>query len=161
MDKEWNKFALRPVRNLKEIRWLVLSWHIRAGVAKSVYCLTTEWATGVRSPAEAKNFSSSLCVQTRSEAHPVSNPMGTGGPFPGVKARPGSDADHSPHLSSRSWMSRSYTSSPSNAFVACGGQLWLSQFRMNGVWILTYMFHCSVLLKARVVSSKRSHITSM
>jgi hypothetical protein len=31
---------------------------------------------------------------------------------PGVKARPGRDADHSPHLVPRSWMSRSYTSSP-------------------------------------------------
>jgi hypothetical protein len=31
---------------------------------------------------------------------------------PGVKARPGRDADHSLHLVPRSWMSRSYTSSP-------------------------------------------------
>jgi hypothetical protein len=36
------------------------------------------------------------CVHTGSEAHPASCPMGTGGPFPGGKARPGSDADHSP-----------------------------------------------------------------
>jgi hypothetical protein len=53
-------------------------------------------AIGVRSPAEAKDFSSSLCVQTGSGAHPVSCPMGTGGPFPGGKTRPGRDADHSP-----------------------------------------------------------------
>jgi hypothetical protein len=53
-------------------------------------------AIGVRSPAGAENFSSSLCNQTGSEAHPVSCTMGTGGPFPGVKARPGRDADHSP-----------------------------------------------------------------
>jgi hypothetical protein len=33
----------------------------------------------VRSPAEAKDFSSSLCVQTGSEAHPDSCRMGTGG----------------------------------------------------------------------------------
>jgi hypothetical protein len=51
---------------------------------------------GVRSPAGAKDFSSSLCVQTDSGAHPVSYPMGTGGPFSGGKARPGRDADHSP-----------------------------------------------------------------
>jgi hypothetical protein len=50
----------------------------------------------VRSPAEAKDFSSILCVQTGSEAHPASCTMGTGGPFPGGKARPGRDADHSP-----------------------------------------------------------------
>jgi hypothetical protein len=51
--------------------------------------------------------SSSLCVQTVSEAHPASCTMCTGS-----KARPGRDADHSPHLVPRSWMSRSYTSSP-------------------------------------------------
>jgi hypothetical protein len=53
-------------------------------------------AIGVRSPAGAKDFSSSLCVQTGSEAHPASCTMGTGGSFPGGKARSGRDADHSP-----------------------------------------------------------------
>jgi hypothetical protein len=53
-------------------------------------------ANEVRSPAGAKDFSCSLCVQTGSGAHPASCPMGTGGPFPGAKARPGRDADHSP-----------------------------------------------------------------
>jgi hypothetical protein len=53
-------------------------------------------AIGVRSPAGAKDFSSSLCVQTGSGVHPASCTMGTGGPFPGGKARPGRDADHSP-----------------------------------------------------------------
>jgi hypothetical protein len=53
-------------------------------------------AIEVRSPAGAKDFSSSLCDQTGSGAHPASYTMGTGGPFPGGKARPGRDADHSP-----------------------------------------------------------------
>jgi hypothetical protein len=44
----------------------------------------------------SKDFSSSLCVQTGSEAHPASCTMGTGGPFPEGKARPGRDADQSP-----------------------------------------------------------------
>jgi hypothetical protein len=57
-------------------------------------------AIGVRSPARAKDFSSILWVQTGSGAHPASCKMGTGGPFPGVKARPGRD------------VSRRYTSSP-------------------------------------------------
>jgi hypothetical protein len=58
-------------------------------------------AIGVRSPAGAKEFSSSLCVQTGSGAHSASCTMGTGGSFPrGVKARPGRDADHSPPSSS-------------------------------------------------------------
>jgi hypothetical protein len=66
----------------------------------------------VRRPAEAKDFSSKLSVQTGSAAHPASCTMGNGGPFPGGTARPGRDADHSPHLVPRSRMSRSYTSSP-------------------------------------------------
>jgi hypothetical protein len=55
-----------------------------------------DWTTGVRSPTEAEDFSSSLYVQTGSGAHPDSCPMGTEDPFPGGKARPGRDADHSP-----------------------------------------------------------------
>jgi hypothetical protein len=51
---------------------------------------------GVRSPAGAKDFSSSLCVQTGFGAHPTSCTVGTGGPFPGGKARPGRDADQPP-----------------------------------------------------------------
>jgi hypothetical protein len=52
-------------------------------------------AIEVRSQAGAKDFSSDLCVQTGSGAHPASCTMGTGGPFPGGKPRPGRDADHS------------------------------------------------------------------
>jgi hypothetical protein len=52
-------------------------------------------AIEVRYPAGTKDFSSNLCVQTGSEAHPASYTMGTGGPFPGGKAQPGRDADHS------------------------------------------------------------------
>jgi hypothetical protein len=36
-------------------------------------------AIGVRFPAGTKDFSSNLCVQTRSEAHPAFCTMGTGG----------------------------------------------------------------------------------
>jgi len=53
-------------------------------------------AIGIQFPAEAKDFSSSLSVQTSSEAHPASYLMGTESPFPGCKARPGRDADQSP-----------------------------------------------------------------
>jgi hypothetical protein len=42
-------------------------------------------AIGVRFPAGEKDFSSNLCVQTGSEAHPASCAMITGGPFPGTK----------------------------------------------------------------------------
>jgi hypothetical protein len=43
-----------------------------------------------------KDFSSSLCVQTGSGAHLASCTMGNRVPFPGAKARPGRDTDHSP-----------------------------------------------------------------
>jgi hypothetical protein len=50
----------------------------------------------VRSPTGAEDFFSSPYVQTSSGAHPASCTMGTRGPFPGGKAWPGCDADHSP-----------------------------------------------------------------
>jgi hypothetical protein len=49
----------------------------------------------VRSPAEVKDFSCSLCIQAGSKAHTASCTMGTEGPFSGAKARPGRDAAHS------------------------------------------------------------------
>jgi hypothetical protein len=57
-------------------------------------------AIAVRSPAEAKNFSSNLHVQAGSGARPASCPMGTGVVSTEDKARPGRDADHSPPSSS-------------------------------------------------------------
>jgi hypothetical protein len=65
-------------------------------IAQSVQCLTTDWTVGVLSPTESEYFSSKLSVQTGFGAHPASCTVGTGGSFPGGKARPGSDADHSP-----------------------------------------------------------------
>jgi hypothetical protein len=47
-------------------------------------------------PDRSTGFSSNLCVQTGSGAHPASNTMGTGGSFPAGKARPGRDGDFSP-----------------------------------------------------------------
>jgi hypothetical protein len=53
-------------------------------------------AIEVRSPTGAKDFSSNLCVQTGSGAHPASCTVGIGVLSPGVKARSGRNADHSP-----------------------------------------------------------------
>jgi hypothetical protein len=85
-----------------------------AGVAQSIHCLDCrldDRAIVVRSSAETKNFSFSPFVHASSEAHLASYPMRTGDLFPGSKARPGSDAVHSPHLVLRSRISRSYNSS--------------------------------------------------
>jgi hypothetical protein len=73
-------------------------------VAQSVQCLATEWMTGLSKfdPRQRqKDFSCSLCVQTGSGADPTSCTMGTGGPFPRAKARPGRDPDHSPPSSAK------------------------------------------------------------
>jgi hypothetical protein len=57
-------------------------------------------------------------------AHPASLTMGTGGPFPGAKARPGGDADHST-LSSAEFMKEYelYLLSPQAPWWRVVGQL--------------------------------------
>jgi hypothetical protein len=50
----------------------------------------------VRFPVQAEDFSSNLCLQTGSGAHPALCTMGTGGSFPEAKAQPRRDADHLP-----------------------------------------------------------------
>jgi hypothetical protein len=57
--------------------------------------------TGVRSPAGAKYFLSNHCIKTGYGAHPASYSKGAGDPFPGNKAQPGRDADHSPPSSAK------------------------------------------------------------
>jgi hypothetical protein len=64
-------------------------------VAQLVYYLATDWKTGVPSPAEAKDFSSSLLCPDRLWGPPILPYSGYRGLFPGGKARPGRDADHS------------------------------------------------------------------
>jgi hypothetical protein len=63
-------------------------------VGQSVKCLTTDWTTGVQSPAQASSF----CVQISYEVHPASS-IGYRGSFPGRKAQQGRDANRS-HQSS-------------------------------------------------------------
>jgi hypothetical protein len=48
-------------------------------------CIVSDWTIGIRSPAHAEDFSSSLCIQASSEVHPAFYPVGTGDPFLGVK----------------------------------------------------------------------------
>jgi hypothetical protein len=68
--------------------------------------------TGVRSPSEAKDFPSSLYVQTSSEAHQASYPMGTGSPLPRVKRGQDVTLTTHPHLVPRPRMSRTNASCP-------------------------------------------------
>jgi hypothetical protein len=92
----WNTCTLGFLHKERPVAYLwVVTVKTGAAVAQLVQCLTTGWTTGVRSLTVAEDFFSSPCVQTGSGVHPASYPMGTGGPFPGGKARPGRDADHS------------------------------------------------------------------
>jgi hypothetical protein len=52
--------------------------------------------TRYRSPTKAEDFSSNLCIQTSSGAHPASYIMGTGGSLPRSKVLPECDVDHLP-----------------------------------------------------------------
>jgi hypothetical protein len=83
---------------LRGFKWIICFYRLLSDAAQSVYWLITDSTTGVRSPSEAKDFSSSFCVQTGSEAHQAYYRMCTGGSFPGGKARPGCEYDISPHL---------------------------------------------------------------
>jgi hypothetical protein len=77
-------------------------------------CLTTLDGRG-SIPAEAKDSSSSLCVQTGSEVHPASYPVSTGGR--------GVILTTQPHLVPRSRVSSSYISPPHCRCMAVAGQL--------------------------------------
>jgi hypothetical protein len=73
-------------------------------------CILDARAIGIRSPAEAEDFSCNLCVQTASDAHPVFYPMGTESPFPWVKGGRGVKLTIHPYPVPRSRMSRSFFS---------------------------------------------------
>jgi hypothetical protein len=87
---------------------LFLVEYLETGVAQSLY-LTTHWTKGVRSLAESRDISSSLCVQTGSWGPPSHLSNGYRGPLLGGKARPGCDADHSPPVGPRLRMNRSFS----------------------------------------------------
>jgi hypothetical protein len=78
-----------PNFTITKINYLIVFWsRVSSGSIVYDYGLDDR-AIGVRSLTGAKDFSSSLCVQTGSGAHPASCTMGTGGPFPGDKSAAG------------------------------------------------------------------------
>jgi hypothetical protein len=79
------------------------------------------WSGLYRSPAGAKDFSRSFCVQTGSGAHPTSCTMCTGGPFPGTKRGQGVALTIYPHPVPRSRMSGATPPHPPSATMACSG----------------------------------------
>jgi hypothetical protein len=83
----------------------------------------------VRSPTGAEDLSSSPCIQTGSEAHQASYPMGTRGSFPRGKVRPGRNADHSPPSSAEvKYEQELYLLSPHAPQWHVAGHLYLYYF---------------------------------
>jgi hypothetical protein len=111
---------------------------------QSEQSLATDWTTG-RSRFDPRqvqeDFSSSLCVQTDSGAHPASCTMGSGVLYPGVKLGLGVTLTTQPHLVPRSRRSRS-------AFVAC-----------SGTALHFYMLKCASEVNLVIVSKFNAHIT--
>jgi hypothetical protein len=104
----------------------------------------TDWMTGLWFPVEVTDFFSSLCVQTGSEASPASYPMGTCGPFPGVKRGWGVTLTVHPRLVLRSRMSRCISSPPWRLRGGSGTTLALSyrQIHCPSVYVTISIFYC-------------------
>jgi hypothetical protein len=76
MKKEFNNF---PV-------YLFLNCEIFVYFEPGQLSQCTVWLRTGRPGFDPEDFSSNLCVQTGSGAHPASYTVGTGGSFPGGKA---------------------------------------------------------------------------
>jgi hypothetical protein len=111
LRKQQVKLQSEPASDICRIYLCCIHLIQGAEVAQSVKCLATDW-TGFDPRQGQRIFP--LTSVSRLALVPTQPPVQwvPGGPCPGAKARPGRDADHSPHLVPRSWMSRSYTSSP-------------------------------------------------
>jgi hypothetical protein len=101
-----------------------------------------------------KDFSSNLCVQTGCGARQASCPMGTGVLSSGVK-RGLCVTLTIPLLVPRSWMSRSYTSSPPSAFMACSGTaLLLPQRKCNSQPLQRWLMQEIIAIYFKIIWSR-------
>jgi hypothetical protein len=133
LSYRYSKYCLFPVLSYRYSKYCIfpgLSYRYSKYCiflsTSSVSCLTTDWTTGVQSTLQLhlQRIFPLASLHTGSGAHLASYPMGTGGPLPGSKAWTGRDADYSPHLVPRSWMSRRYTSCPSWCLHGVAGHLY-------------------------------------
>jgi hypothetical protein len=124
-------------------------------VAQSVQYLTTDWINRVLTLAEAKEFSSSLSVQTSYEAHPASYPMGTRGPFPGLNCGRDMTLTTQSFLLPRPRVSRNYyTSSPPWYLHGSSGTALLYSFITNIItgYICAWIFKDELRNKILLIS---------
>jgi hypothetical protein len=122
-------------------------------------CLATYWTTG-RSRFDPrqrrKNFSSSLCVQTGSV--PTQPPVQRVPGFfsPRIKRGRGVTLTTNPHLVSRSWMSRSYTSSSPCATISVLWACFVFITDMYTTETIERLQHPDRLVQANCISSQKS-----
>jgi hypothetical protein len=83
---------------------------LKVGAGKPV-SIVTDYRLGDWGSIPNIGFPSRICVQTGSEAHPASYPMGNGRPFPGVNRGRGVTLTTHPHLVPKSRMNTRYISS--------------------------------------------------
>jgi hypothetical protein len=114
--------------------------------------------TGLRSPTEAEDFSSSVCIQTGSGAHPASCPMGTGVHSPGVKHGQGVMLTTHPRLVPRLRMSRSYNSSAPRCLMHVGRHLCLFFLTTLLEGNLTQSSLFCIFLNAHLLHPPQAHI---
>jgi hypothetical protein len=107
--------------------WINFSiWRLSRGAGLAQASIVSDYglddrAIGVRSPAEAKDFP--LASVSRPALGPTQPPVQWIPVVlsPGAKRGRGVMLTTHPHLVPRSWISRSYTSSPQIASMACSG----------------------------------------
>jgi hypothetical protein len=102
-------------------------------VDHSVQRLTKHWATGVRSPTEVEDFSSIICIQTGSGAHPASYTMGTGGSSPGIKCGRGGMLTTHALLVQSLRMSRAIPPLTQSVSMACSGATFITPSEKRAV----------------------------
>jgi hypothetical protein len=106
-------------------------------VAQSVQCLTTNWTAGVRSPTEAEDFSSNLCVQTGCGPTQPPTQWVPGALSPGVKRGRGLTLTTHALLVPRLRKSRGYTSCHPDA------SLWSARGPLCLLHLLAYLMNCT------------------
>jgi hypothetical protein len=103
--------------------------------------VTTGWTTGVQSPAEAKDFSSTLCDQTSSKAHP--------GPC------------HGSVVSRRPLTAEARVRARVNPCGICGGQSGNGTGFSPSYLVFPCQYHSTVTLQSHIIWGMRNMLTEV
>jgi hypothetical protein len=129
----------RNVSIPKKYRTLNTRIWSEAGIAQSVWCLSTEWMTGVRFPEEVKDFSSILC------ADQIWGPPSIPPNLYQVKARQGPESRPITQSSAEIKMSRTITPLLLGTRLVIAGDLYFT-FYMNMIRNQNrYRFHVVIM----------------